>query len=59
MNDLMNGASGKPIMPEDIASEVCKTFGIGSGDGGPTDERSGDSGKGFPSMSGDITMGCP
>jgi hypothetical protein len=57
--DLIKGASGAPIMPEDIASETCKSFGIGSGDGGPSDERAGDSGKGFPAMSGNISEGCP
>jgi hypothetical protein len=53
------GVFGTPIPPEDIASETCKTFGIGAGDGGPSDERAGESGVGFPAMDGDISKGCP
>jgi hypothetical protein len=51
------GASG--IQPEDIASNQLKTFGIGSGDGGPSDERTGESGQPLSVGTVDISKGCP
>jgi hypothetical protein len=50
-------AWGTPIKAADIGSEKKNNGGIGSGDGGPSDERAGESGTPISTSGGDITRG--